>query len=252
MGNTMATKKIALITGAGKGIGRAIAYAFAAKNIFPIIIDIDVEAAKGTVSHIREMGYDAAYYVKDISKVSNIESLVDEILHTYERIDILVNNAGILSTTSLDDLEEDEWDRVFSINLKSAAFLMKQIVPGMKRNNWGRIINISSLAGRMGGISTGCAYSASKAGLLGLSMCIARKVAQYGITVNSIAPGTTETELTKGFTKNELDNLITKIPIGRLIQPSGIAEAVCFLASESAEFITGAVIDVNGGMFMSS
>jgi 3-oxoacyl-[acyl-carrier protein] reductase len=129
---------------------------------------------------------------------------------------------------------------------------MKQVVPVMKMNNWGRIINISSLAGRMGGISTGCAYSASKAGLLGLSMCIARKVAQYGITVNSIAPGTTETELTRKFTENEMKNLIGSIPVGKLIQPSGIADAVCFLVSESAEFVTGAILDINGGMFMSS
>jgi 3-oxoacyl-[acyl-carrier protein] reductase len=245
-------KKIALITGAGKGIGQAIAYAFVQKDIFPIIIDIDKDAARNTTSHIREMGYEAAYYVKDVSKVNDIEELVSEVIRSYERIDILINNAGILSTTMLEDLDETEWDRVLSINLKSAAFLMKQVVPVMKMNNWGRIINISSLAGRMGGISTGCAYSASKAGLLGLSMCIARKVAQYGITVNSIAPGTTETELTRKFTENEMKNLIGSIPVGKLIQPSGIADAVCFLVSESAEFVTGAILDINGGMFMSS
>lgn len=245
-------KKVALITGAGNGIGQAIAYALASKGIFPIIIDINEEAAQKTENHIKGMGFDAAYYVKDISVVCNIESVVSEIYSTYGSIDILVNNAGILSTTPLDDLEEDEWDRVLSINLKSSVFLMKSVVPIMERNNWGRIVNISSLAGRMGGISTGCAYSASKAGLLGLSMCLARKVAPFGVTVNAVAPGTTETDLARGFTKSQLDDLTANIPIGRLIQPSGIAETVCFLVSDSAEYITGAVIDVNGGMFMSS
>lgn len=248
----MMDSKIAVVTGAGKGIGKAIAKAFAGENIFPVIVDINEQAAKSTVSEIEKGGNIADYIISDISKVNNIKTLVSEISTTYNRIDILVNNAGILSKASLDNLEEDEWDKVFDINLKSAVFLMKYVIPAMKKNNWGRIINISSLAGRMGGISTGCAYSASKAGLLGLSMCVARKVAEFGITVNSIAPGTTDTELAKGFSDDEMKKITAGIPIGKLIQPTGIAKAVCFLASDLAEYITGAVLDVNGGMFMSS
>jgi 3-oxoacyl-[acyl-carrier protein] reductase len=202
------------------------------------------------VEELRLEGREAAALRADVSKVAQVQALVDEVHGRYGSVDILVNNAGVLSKASLEDLDEAEWDRVMGVNVKSAAFLMKHVVGYMKEKKWGRIVTVSSLAGRMGGYSTGCAYSTSKAALLGLSMCVARKVAPFGITVNAVAPGTTDTELAKGFSEEELANLKKSIPVGKLIKPEGIAEAVCFLASDSAEFITGAVLDVNGGMFM--
>lgn len=242
--------RIAIVTGAGRGIGRAIALALARKDVFPVIVDIDFFAAGRVVDELALEGRKAAAFEADISKVDAIANLVEETYRRYGSVDILVNNAGVLSKAELEELDEAEWDRVMGINLKSAAFLMKHAVKHMKENKWGRIVTISSMAGRMGGFSTGCAYSTSKAALIGLSMCIARKVASFGITVNTVAPGTTETELVKGFSDKELANLTNLIPVGRLIKPEGIAEAVCFLASDSAEYITGAVLDVNGGAFM--
>ena len=242
--------RTAIITGAGRGIGKAIALGLARKGVFPIIVDIDKDAADSVVEELKLEGLKAAAYKVDVSKVAQIQALVDEVYRRHGSVDILVNNAGVLSKIDLDVLEESEWDRVMDINLKGAVFLMKHAVKYMKQRKWGRIVSISSVAGRMGGYATGCAYSTSKAALIGLSMCIARKVAPFGITVNCVAPGTTDTEMAKGFTERELAGLKSNIPAGKLIKPEGIAEAVCFLASDSAEFITGAVLDVNGGMFM--
>jgi NAD(P)-dependent dehydrogenase (short-subunit alcohol dehydrogenase family) len=242
--------RIAIVTGAGRGIGKAIASAFARKSVFPVLVDIDKHAADAAVGVLKAEGFEAASYAADVSNVSSVRTLVDDVYRQYGSVDILVNNAGVLSKVDLEEIEEAEWDRVMNVNVKSAVFLMKYAVAYMKEKGWGRIVTISSLAGRMGGYSTGCAYSTSKAALLGMSMCVARKVAPFGITVNAVAPGTTDTELAKGFTEKELGNLTKSIPVGKLIRPEGIAEAVCFLASDSAEFITGAVLDVNGGMFM--
>jgi 3-oxoacyl-[acyl-carrier protein] reductase len=156
----------------------------------------------------------------------------------------------VISKASILDLSEDEWDRVMNINVKSAVFLSQQVLKHMIPQKHGRIITISSLAGRNGGISTGCAYSVSKAALLGFTKRVARRVAEYGITVNAIAPGPAETEMIKNFTEDELHNLIELIPTGKLIKPKEIAASVIFLASEEAQSITGAVLDVNSGMYM--
>ncbi len=242
--------RVAIVTGAGRGIGKSIAVGLARKGVFPVIVDIDLAAAEQTVAELKAEGRDAAAFKVDVSKVAQIKDLVDDVARKYGSVDIVVNNAGILNKTPLEDLEEEEWDRVMGINVKAAVFFMKYATKYMKEKGWGRIVSISSLAGRMGGFSTGCAYSTSKAALIGMTMCVARKVAPFGITVNAVAPGTTETEMAKGFTPEELSKLTASIPVGKLIKPEGIAEAVCFLASESAEFITGAVLDVNGGMFM--
>ncbi len=242
--------RVAVVTGSARGIGKAIAIALARRGIFPVVVDRDKDGADKTVEELHAEGRKAVSYRADVSSVDQIAELVDEVNERHGPIDILVNNAGILSKASLAELDEAEWDRVMGVNVKSAAFLMKHVVKRMMEKRWGRIVTISSLAGRMGGYATGCAYSASKAALLGLTMCVARKVAAFGITVNAIAPGTTETELVKAFSEREIEDLRRTIPAGKLIKPEGIAEAVCFLVSDAAEFITGAVLDINGGMFM--
>lgn len=242
--------RIAVVTGAARGIGRAIAVALAEKGITAVIADIDEVRAKLSVEEIKQKGLQADFYTVDISRMVNVVKMIDDIAEKFGHIDILVNNAGVLSTASFDELDEAEWDRVMNINLKSAMFASGQALKYMQIQGWGRIINISSMAGRMGGFSTGCAYSASKSALIGLTMCIARKVAAKNITVNAVAPGTTESELLMGFAPTELDKLKSIIPAGRLGKPEEIAETVAFLASDAAGFITGAVIDVNGGTFM--
>lgn len=243
-------KRVAIVTGGAKGIGRSIALTFAEKGIIPVIADIDSDNAQKVADEIRQKGISAEGYEIDVSNVDHIAQMVDSVYKRFNQIDILVNNAGILSKASIEDLDEKEWDRVMDINVKSAMFCSKHVIKHMENQKWGRIINISSLAGRMGGFSTGCAYSTSKAAILGMTMCIARKVAGSNITVNAVAPGTTESEMAKGFTNEELAKFKQTIPVGRLGKPENIAETVSFLASDDASFITGAVIDVNGGMFM--
>ena len=198
----METKtRVAIVTGAARGIGRAIALSMAIRGNTTAVADIDADGAKSVVDEIRQTGVMTAAYKVDVSDVEQITRMVDDVAGKFGRVDILVNNAGILSRASIEELDEAEWDRVMNINVKSAMFASQQVLKYMIKRGWGRIINISSLAGRMGGLSTGCAYSASKAAIIGMTMCIARKVAANNITVNAVAPGTTEGELIKGFTK---------------------------------------------------
>ena len=242
--------QIAIVTGGARGIGRAIVLECALRGIVPVIYDIDGEAAGKVVTEIELSGGNAVSYEVDITNVAQIANAVDEVVEKFGRIDVLVNNGGVISKESILDITEAEWNRVMDINVKGAVFLSQHVLRYMIPQKQGSIINISSLAGRNGGISTGCAYSVSKAALLGLTKRVARRVAEYGITVNAIAPGTTETDMIKNFTEDELHHLISTIPIGRLIKPQEIAAIVVFLASEKARSITGAVIDVNGGMCM--
>ena len=244
------SRRVAVVTGSGKGIGRAIALTFARGGVLPIVVDIDEVAASEVVTEINEQGNASDYFLCDVSVVTQLKQCLADVFDRFGSVDILVNNAGILSTTPITELDEAEWQRVMDINLKSAVFATQAALTYMIPRKWGRIINISSMAGRMGGFDTGCAYSVSKAGMIGLTMRVARRVASEGITVNAIAPGPTNTELVQGFTPEVRKGLIDGIPVGRVIEPERIAETAAFLASDAAEFITGAVIDVNGGMFM--
>ncbi len=243
-------RRVAIVTGSAKGIGRAIALAFARKGVIPVVVDIDREAAQSVVAEIKGEGIDTDYFLCDVSVVDDIKQCLAGVASRIGPVDILVNNAGILSTTSICDLDEAEWQRVMDVNLKSAVFATQAVLTHMIPRKWGRIINVASMAGRMGGFDTGCAYSVSKAGMIGLTMRVARRVAGEGITVNAIAPGPTNTELVQGFAPEVRKRLIDGIPVGRAIEPQRIGETAAFLASDAAEFITGAVIDVNGGMFM--
>ena len=243
-------RRIAIVTGGARGIGKAIAAALAAKDIVSVIADIDLEVAEKTAEKIRESGAQAVAMQVDLSKTDQIAQLIDETVARYGTLDILVNNAGILSNTSFDQLTEMEWDRVLDINLKGVLFASREALKPMLAQGWGRIISISSLAGRNGGVSVGPAYVASKAAVIGLTRHLAKKVARNGITVNAVAPGTTETDIIKGFTADEVVAINNSIPLGRLGKPEEVAATVAFLASDSAAFITGAVIDINGGMYM--
>jgi NAD(P)-dependent dehydrogenase (short-subunit alcohol dehydrogenase family) len=243
-------KRIAIVTGGARGIGRAIAMAFAASGIGTVLADIDIDAAEKTVAEIRALGAEACAIGVDVAQNADIVRLIDDCIGRFGRIDVLVNNAGILSSTSYDEVTEAEWDRVMAINLRGVMFATREALRPMKAQGFGRVISISSLAGRSGGVRSGAAYVASKAALIGLTRHLARSVARDGITVNAVAPGTTETDILKGFTAEQMAAINEAIPVGRLGRPEEIAAMVAFLASDAAAFITGAVIDVNGGMYM--
>lgn len=249
----MFSGKCAIVTGAAKGIGFKIAATLAERGASVMICDIDALAAGVASAAINENGGKSACIAADVSDVGDLEQMIQTTVSVFGGIDILVNNAGILTASSIGETTEPEWDKIMAVNLKGAFFAMQKALPHMGQNagrESGTIINIASLAGRMGGYQNSPAYAASKAGLIGLTMCAARRLAPLGITVNAVAPGTTQTDIISAFTEEKIESLKAAIPLGRLGQPGDIAETVAFLASEGARFITGAVIDVNGGMFM--
>lgn len=244
-------QRIALVTGSARGIGKATALSLAGKGVVPVIADINRQAAEKTAAEIKgTTGVDALAYNVDLSKSAEIVELVNAIVSRYGRLDILVNNAGILTNTQYAEVTEEEWDRVMNINLKSVFFLTREALRPMREQGWGRIVSLSSMAGRSGGISAGTAYVAAKAAIIGLTRHLAKQVAKNGITVNAVAPGTIQTEMLDSFTEADLDTIRKTILVGRLGKPEEIAETITFLASDAAAFITGAIIDVNGGNYM--
>jgi 3-oxoacyl-[acyl-carrier protein] reductase len=243
-------QKIAIVTGAGQGIGRAVAIALAQNGTIPVIVDVNAKTALKVAAEINSLNVPAVSFKADVSSVAEIENMVRQVVDKFGTVDVLVNNAGILHATQIEDITEEEWDRMMAVNLKSVFFASQQVLPHMKKKRWGRIINMSTLAVRMGGYGNGVGYAATKAGIIGLSMSMARRVAPFNVTVNAIAPGTTESEILKSFTPERIAELKKLVPLGRLGKPEDIAALCAFLASEQAGFITGAVIDINGGMFM--
>lgn len=243
-------ERIVVITGGAGGIGFEIARRFASSGDAVIIFDSDENAGESAALRLNEMNLRAAFHSTDVARSDSVMDSVKRVVQQYGGIDILVNCAGILDTGSIEDLEESTWDKVMNVNLKGTYLVTRAAIPWMKGRSNGRIINVSSLAGRMGGRKTGPAYSASKAGMIGLTKAVARMVARYGITVNAVAPGTTNTDMAAQFSMEEMNQLVDGIPMGRLVEPEEIAEAVFFLASAKAGMITGAVLDINGGVFM--
>jgi len=228
-----------IVTGAAQGIGEAIAKAFAENGDLPIILDINQPGDKESI-----------WYRVDLTDAKAVKQAVEDIAKKYGKIDVLVNNAGILDNSTIEELEEDHWDRVIDCNLKSAFFCSKYVYEHMKSAGKGNIVNVASVAGRMGGISVGCAYAASKGGLIAMTMNFARKAAPFGVSVNAIAPGTVESGMALNFTPEQTQRLAAAIPMKRFAKLSEIAKAVLFLSSDASAYMCGAVLDVNGGMYM--
>lgn len=250
MSKFILSNKVAIVTGSTHGIGREIALELAEEGVKVLGIGRDKKAAEDISSHSYNNEGEISFCMGDVSNVDFCKSAAGIAYAKYGKIDILVNCAGILSSTKIEDITEEEWNRMLSVNLNGSFFMIQSVIPYMKKNGTGRIINISSNAGRMGGYENSQSYTASKGGIIAITMGIARQLAPYRITVNVLCPGTTVTDMSKVYDENTLNRLINRIPMGRLGRPEDTASAVCYFASDEAAFITGAILDINGGMYM--
>ncbi len=240
--------RVALITGGARGIGLATATALGQRGADVALVDVDGKALAGAAA---ACGDRALALEADVSRAADVQRAVGAAVARFGGLHILVNNAGICPLTPFPEIVEEEWDRVLAINLKGAFLCCQAALPHLQRSGpQGRIINIASVAGQMGGVLVGAHYAASKAGLIALTKSLARLLAPDGVTVNCIAPATTATELTAAWPESLREQVRAQIPLGRLATPGEVAEAVCFLAADGAAFITGATLDVNGGLFL--
>ena len=244
----MFTDKIAIVTGAGRGIGKEIAKTLAAKGALVIVNYCgSAKRAEETVQEIEAAGGKAEALQCDISDFTKAGEMMDYVIKTYGRVDILVNNAGITRDGLLMKMSEEDFDAVLNTNLKGAFNCMRHVARQMVKQRGGRIINISSVSGVMGNAGQ-ANYSASKAGIIGLTRTMARELASRGITVNGIAPGFVDTDMTKVLPEQVREAATAQIPLGRFGQPEDIANMAVYLASEKASYITGQIISVDGGM----
>ena len=241
--------RVALVTGASQGIGRACALALAQQGAKVAAAARNQEKLAELVKEISSAGREAAAFKLDVVNEDDIKAVVKEAVGKFGKIDILVNNAGIARDTLVMRMKRADWDAVLATNLTGAHLCIQAVVGSMLKQRWGRIINISSVVGEMG--QAGQAnYAAAKAGLIGLTMAVARELASRNITANAVAPGYIETAMTESLAPELKENLLKAIPLGRIGNESDVANAVCFLASEEAAYVTGHVLRVNGGMLM--
>lgn len=242
--------RIAIVTGAGQGIGRAIALGMAREGAGLVIADLDEANASAIKREIERVGGKASALYTDISNEGSVRGMIDHTLNEHGRVDILVNNAGIFPTSSVEEMAEEEWDRVIGTNLIGTFLCSRAVVPHLLTQRSGRIISLTS--GRaFQGARHGSHYAASKAGIIGFSKSLALEIAPYGITVNVICPGITDTAQPRGHqTEEQIYAQGQRIPLGRIGQPEDLAGPAIFLASDAAGFITGQTILVNGGGIM--
>ena len=240
--------KVAIVTGASRGIGRAIAAMLAARGAL-VVAAARGENAGETVAAIAAAGHRAERATVDVTDPASIDALVAGALAAHGRIDILVNNAGITRDQLMLRMKRDDWDQVIATNLTSAFTCVQAVIKPMVKQRSGRIVSVSSVVGQTGNAGQ-ANYAASKAGLIGFSKALARELASRNITVNVVAPGLVETDMTRAIADKAQGDWAAQIPLGRIGTPDDIAAAVCFLASDEASYITGHVLAVNGGMYM--
>lgn len=240
------SNRVAIVTGSGRGIGRAIALKLAEVGATVVVNDIG-EAAQGVAEEIRAISRQSLAILADVSSSSDVARLMETTKATYGKVDILVNNAGITRDQILVRMSDEDWDRVLNVNLRSVFLCSRAVLRQMIKQRWGRIISIASIVGVAG--NPGQAnYASAKAGIIGLTRTIAREVASRGITANVIAPGFIDTEMTQRLEEKRRQELMGHIPLGYLGSPRDVAEAVAFLASEEARYITGQILNIDGGM----
>jgi 3-oxoacyl-[acyl-carrier protein] reductase len=242
------SNKVAIVTGSARGIGHAIALKLAEVGATVVVNDIgEAEPLEGVAEEIRAMNRQSLAVIADVSSAADAARLVETTISTYGRVDILVNNAGITRDQLLLRMSDEDWDTVLNVDLKSAFLCTRAVIRHMIKQRWGRIINIASITGLVG--NPGQAnYASAKAGIIGFTRSIAKEAASRGITTNAIAPGAIETKMTQQLDENKRQEFLKRIPLGYFGSPRDVAEAVAFLASEEARYITGQVLNVDGGM----
>lgn len=245
--------QVVIITGSGspKGIGRTIAQTFARQGATVVLTDINQAGLDANVKEIEEMGGKACGIAGNICDKASVDALIAEVMEKFGRIDVLVNNAGISQKVTVADMTMDDMKRIFNVNMFGLFQITQAVCEVMKKQHYGRIVHLSSVSGkRGGGVFGGAHYSASKAAVLGFSKNLAREVSQYGITTNCVCPGLINTEIWKSMPKEQADAVIAGIPMGRPGETQEVANAIVFLASKEASYITGEEIDINGGSHM--
>ena len=245
--STNLSGQVALVTGAARGLGRAIAQTLAAAGAKIACIDVNAETLAETVAAIRAQGGTAEPIACDVTDSNRVGEVVDEVVKLWDKLDILVNNAGITRDNVIVRMKDDQWDTVININLRGTFLFTRAAARPMMKAHRGRIINVASVSGLMG--NPGQAnYSASKAGVIGLTRTVARELAGRNVTVNAVAPGFIATDMTAKLTEEVRQEVLKMIPLGRMGDPQDVADAVLFLASDAAAFITGHVLTIDGGL----
>ena len=242
--------KVALVTGSSRGIGRAIALELA-KRGFSVVINNDEEPQEKieVMNEINKIGQRALYIQADVSDLDQVEEMIKKILNDFCRIDILVNNAGVVMDKKLENMCIEQWNRVISINLTGTFNCTKSVIKYMKEQGGGRIINIASVVGEIGNFGQSN-YAASKGGVIAFTKTVAKEYAKDGILVNAVAPGFINTKMVQNIPQKVMQKILEQIPLGRFGDPEEVAKLVCFLASDDANYITGQVININGGVYM--
>ena len=246
----MSENKVALVTGAGRGIGAQIARTLAAEHIDIAVVDYgEQSAAQETLDVLAAAGVTARYYKCDVSDFAAAKAVADAVVKDFGKIDILINNAGVTADKLILRMDEADWDRVLNINLKGCFNMIKHVTPYMMRKRYGRIVSISSVVGLMGNAGQ-ANYAASKAGIIGLTKTVAKEFGARGITANAVAPGFVKTAMTDALSDEQKRAMYKLIPLGVLGETQDIANAVKFLVSDDARYITGVVLKVDGGMYI--
>ena len=249
--NNEFVNKTAIITGAGQGMGKEVAERLAKGGSKIVVFDVNPDQAQAAIESLNEYDCETMAVTGDVTKKEDVEKAVKDTVAQFGQVDILINNAGVLRPTAVIDIDEKEWDWVVSVNLKGTFLFSQAVLKIMRKNNWGRIVNFSSTAGKNISTVGGAHYTSAKAGILGFTRHLAKEEAGYGITVNSVCPGLIDTEMVR----NTIDPVKTQryadsFPISRLGEPEEVAELVAFLCSNRAAYITGASLDINGGDLM--